>query len=86
MDPRGYAVIAIADEGPGLAPEELHRALEPYFRSATAEGQSGSGLGLRIATNVMAAMDGRIELAGAPSGGLQVELHLPLAERDKPGP
>jgi signal transduction histidine kinase len=74
----GHAVITIADEGPGLPPEELRRVLEPYFRSATAESESGSGLGLHIANGLMAAMGGRIELASEPPGGLKVELHLPL--------
>ncbi|XRQ08761.1 sensor histidine kinase [Actinomadura welshii] len=74
------AVLSIADEGPGVPADECERIREPYYRSEATQDQPGSGMGLHIADTVMAAMNGRLELAAAPSGGLDVRFHLPLAE------
>jgi signal transduction histidine kinase len=74
-----YGVIGIADEGPGIPAGERALALKPYYRSADVGEVPGSGMGLYIADMVMTAMGGRIELATAPSGGLQVNFWLPLS-------
>ncbi|WP_192808939.1 PAS domain-containing sensor histidine kinase [Actinomadura montaniterrae] len=73
-----HGVISIADEGPGLADAELQQALTPYYRSAKTRNLPGAGLGLHIAHTMMTAMRGGIELIHAPTGGLQVNLWLPL--------
>jgi signal transduction histidine kinase len=72
-------VISIADEGPGIPDGEHRLALKPYYRSATTQDLPGSGMGLHIAEVMMTAMHGRIQLATAPSGGLEVNLWLPLS-------
>jgi PAS domain S-box-containing protein len=74
-----YGVISITDEGPGIPDTEHHLALKPYYRSATTQNLPGSGMGLHIAEMIMTAMHGRIELTTAPSGGLEVNLCLPLS-------
>jgi PAS domain S-box-containing protein len=74
-----HGVIDITDEGPGIPPARRHLALRPYYRLPAAKELPGSGLGLHIAEAMMTAMNGRIELADAPSGGLKVRLWLPLA-------
>lgn len=79
-----YGVISIADEGPGVSPEEYELVRKPYYRSASTRSQPGSGMGLYILDTVMAAMNGRVELATAPSGGLEVRFLLPLSTG--PGP
>ncbi|WP_329246121.1 ATP-binding protein [Actinoallomurus sp. NBC_01490] len=80
-----YGVIEITDEGPGIPDAEKHLALKPYFRSVATKDMPGSGLGLHIANVLMTSMHGRITLASAPSGGLQVSLSLPLAPAAEPG-
>lgn len=74
-----YGVIDIADEGPGIPPGERTLVLAPYYRGAAARDLPGSGMGLHVAHVMMTAMNGRIELDTAPSGGLRVSLWLPLA-------
>ncbi|QKG21567.1 PAS/PAC sensor signal transduction histidine kinase [Actinomadura verrucosospora] len=74
-----HGVIVITDEGPGIPEDELDQVLKPYYRSAATRNLPGMGLGLHIAKTAITAMHGRIELASAPSGGLRVALHLPLA-------
>ncbi|MEO3829689.1 PAS domain-containing sensor histidine kinase [Actinomadura sp. B10D3] len=79
----GYAVVTIADEGPGIPADELDLVLKPYYRSASTQALPGAGLGLHIAKTMMCAMQGHIELTSAPSGGLQVDLRLPLATTER---
>lgn len=74
-----YGVISIADEGPGIPADEYDLIRKPYYRSPGARDQPGSGMGLHIADTVVTAMSGRMEVTAAPSGGLEVRFHLPLA-------
>lgn len=75
-----YGVIAIADKGPGIPPEERRLALQPYYRSAASRGLPGSGMGLFVTETLITAMNGSIELADTPAGGLEVRLSLLLTE------
>jgi two-component system phosphate regulon sensor histidine kinase PhoR len=57
---QGQVVLAIADTGPGIPPEELQRVFERFYRSNWAWGTQGTGLGLAIARHIMQAHGGRI--------------------------
>ena len=71
------AVLAVLDDGPGLAPDELQHASERFFRGRHARA-GGSGLGLAIVRAVAERHGGRLELQPGPGGrGLVVRLHLP---------
>ncbi|HEY6000267.1 MAG TPA: ATP-binding protein [bacterium] len=74
----GRAVVLVADNGIGMAPEELERAFERFYQaSASIEG---SGVGLSICRSIMEGMGGTIELASPGRGrGLTATLTLPLA-------
>jgi signal transduction histidine kinase len=52
-------VFFVRDTGPGIAPEDLPRLFERYWRSKTAE-YKGTGLGLSIARGIVDAHGGRI--------------------------
>ncbi|MEU6037467.1 ATP-binding protein [Actinomadura sp. NPDC047616] len=71
-------VISVADRGPGIPSRERDLVLRPRYRSEATRDLPGSGMGLYITATVMTAMNGRLELAPAPSGGLEVRLRLPL--------
>lgn len=60
----GSAVLDVADEGPGIKPDERDRIFEPFFRGTHKDGKTieGSGLGLAIASEYATAHHGRIEL------------------------
>jgi signal transduction histidine kinase len=75
---RGRVVTCrIADDGPGLTPELLARAFEPFV--STRE-ERGRGLGLTIALAVAARHDGEVRLAPAsPGGGCVATLEVPLS-------
>jgi signal transduction histidine kinase len=68
--------IVVRDHGPGLAPEELERARDRFWRSPGTRNQPGSGLGLAIATDLLTSIDGQLHVDAAEGGGLQVSLRL----------
>jgi two-component system, NtrC family, sensor kinase len=67
--------IVFSDSGEGIAPSVVKRLFEPMFTTK----QSGSGLGLVIAHDIIAEHRGRIEL-GTGSAGAVFVLTLPVAE------
>lgn len=75
------AVLTVEDDGPGIPPDQLSRALEPFFRVDPARRRSapGAGLGLAIAREIVTRAGGEIRLANRPEGGLRQEVVLPLS-------
>lgn len=70
-------VLKIEDNGPGMDPEILGRAGEPFF-TTKAPGQ-GMGLGLFLARAVIERLGGRLDLHSLPQQGTTVEIALPRA-------
>lgn len=84
----GSAVLRIADQGPGIAPELRERVFDRFFRDPR-QTQSGSGLGLAIARAAAVQHGGEIVLDAVDGGaGLLVAVRLPLAQSaaGAPGP
>ncbi|MDR3409800.1 MAG: ATP-binding protein [Formivibrio sp.] len=71
--------LLILDEGNGVAPNELEAIFEPFYRGENPVG-NGHGLGLAIARRIITAHGGRIHARNRASGGLCVEINLPLAQ------
>lgn len=74
--PGPYAVIAVQDQGPGIAAEDLDRIFEPFF-SRKALGRSGSGLGLAIVWSTVRSHQGFVHCSSNPQGTL-FEVWLPV--------
>jgi two-component system OmpR family sensor kinase len=75
------AIVQIDDSGPGIAPSELQRVFEPFFRGSRPQG-GGSGLGLSIVKRALETLGGSITLEnvnGPARSGLSVRVCLPLA-------
>ncbi len=68
----GQLIIAIADDGPGVAEEKLDAILQRGRRLS--EGKDGFGLGLAIAVEVAKAYGFDLTLARSRFGGLEVRL------------
>jgi len=75
----GHVEIVVRDTGPGLAPEELERATDRFWRSPGQINTEGSGLGLAIAARTVALGGGELGLQSPPDGGLRVVARLPRA-------
>jgi two-component system OmpR family sensor kinase len=72
------AIVTVTDHGPGIAPENLGRIFEPFYRASGGEGGAqGFGLGLAIAQRAIEAHGGQIRAANVEGGGLRVEIDLP---------
>lgn len=66
--------IAVADRGPGIAPDVLPRLFEPFFTTKSA-GQ-GLGLGLAISASIANALGGTLSVAPREGGGAVFTLTL----------
>lgn len=64
--------VQVEDDGPGISPDDLERAFEPFFRAETSRNRStgGSGLGLGIARAIAHSHGASIELSNLSAGGL----------------
>lgn len=64
----GGAAITVSDSGPGIEPVDLPLVFERFYRGTTAQG-TGSGIGLAIAHELVAALGGEISASNDPAGG-----------------
>lgn len=67
------ATITFADDGDGVAPENLERIFIPFF---TTRGK-GTGLGLAIAQKMVLDHEGQLDVVSPPGGGTVFRVHLP---------
>jgi signal transduction histidine kinase len=74
------AVIAVADEGPGLPPDELRRAGDRFWRARRHQNVDGSGLGLAIARTLLERDGGGLDLRPRRPRGLEARLRLGVPE------
>jgi two-component system sensor histidine kinase GlrK len=73
----GLACIDIRDAGPGVAQADRERIFEPFYRGERQplDAARGSGIGLSIVQEYIAAHGGRIELLpGSPGAHFRIEL------------
>jgi two-component system sensor histidine kinase KdpD len=81
-------VIGVHDRGPGLAPADLPRVFERFYRGSDAvrARASGTGLGLWIARGLLAAAQGRIWAENDPNGGAVFTMVVPANTRARDEP
>jgi len=77
-----WAKVEIRDTGIGIAPSELNRIFERFYRSSKAPKGAGSGLGLSIAQWVVRAHNGRITVSSKQGEGSTFTVWLPLFDGD----
>lgn len=75
-----WLTVTVEDDGPGIAPADRARMLEPYERGDASRNRAtgGSGLGLALADRIVLRHGGTLELGEAASGGLRVRVTLPV--------
>jgi heavy metal sensor kinase len=75
----GLAVLTVADTGRGIAPDDLPRVFERFYRADQSRtGNGNSGLGLSICKAIVEAHGGTIEAAGEPGSGAVFTVRLPM--------
>ena len=81
---RSAVQVRVADQGPGIGPEDRERVFEPFTQldAARPDARGGSGLGLAISRAIVLAHGGRIWIEGAPGGGTAVVFQIPMRGAD----
>lgn len=71
-------VIEVADNGPGIAPDQIERLFERFQESEShSSRQRSSGLGLSFCKMAIAAHNGAIEVSSIPGDGANFRIRLP---------
>lgn len=73
---RRELLVRVRDNGPGVDPAVRDRIFQPFFTTKS----SGTGLGLSLVQKIIVTHNGRITPVHPATGGLCMEISLPLAE------
>lgn len=78
----GYAVLAVADDGPGIPEHDRIRVFDRFVRLERdrARSSGGTGLGLAIVAEIAAAHGGDVSIGDRPGGGTVLTVQLPLTK------
>jgi two-component system OmpR family sensor kinase len=77
---RGTVVLAVADEGPGMTPDEAARVFERFYRADQSRSRNGgTGLGLAIVAALVAGHGGTVDVETSPGAGCCFRVEIPLA-------
>ena len=80
VEPEGDgAVITVADNGPGMEPDEAAHIFERFYRSdpSRSRSQGGAGLGLSIVNAIVSNHGGTVSAEGQLGAGTTFTVHLP---------
>ena len=72
------ARLVIADDGPGIAAEDLAKVFDLFYTTRP----DGSGVGLTLVRQAVELLGGQVEIVSSPESGTEVTLSLPLADPD----
>ena len=78
----GCAIVAVADDGPGLDADEAAQVFERFYRAdpSRSRAHGGAGLGLAIVKAIVTAHGGEVSAGAAAGGGALFTVRLPAAE------
>jgi signal transduction histidine kinase len=77
IDSEQTLTIEVEDTGAGIAPAEIDRLFDRFYRGPTEERRSGFGLGLPITKEAVEALGGRIEILSELGSGTTARIVLP---------
>jgi PAS domain S-box-containing protein len=83
VPPGRYVEIVVADNGPGIPHDILHRVLDPFFTTKT-EGK-GAGLGLSVAYGFARQSGGTLYIESKQGNGASIHILLPYTDASLPG-
>jgi two-component system, OmpR family, sensor histidine kinase SenX3 len=81
-----HVEIAVTDRGIGIAPKELDRIFERFYRSDRARSRAtgGTGLGLAIVKHIATNHGGRVDVSSTLGEGSTFTLRLPARPPEAP--
>ena len=79
-----HVEIAVADQGIGIAPNDVDRIFERFYRADQARSRAtgGTGLGLAIVKHIASNHGGRVDVSSTLGGGSTFTLRLPARPPD----
>lgn len=86
--PGGRIRFVVADDGPGIPPDQRTRVFDRFHRTDAARDRAsgGTGLGLAIVEAIAKAHGGQAKAGESFAGGAQVEIELPRFDSTDPAP
>ena len=77
--------VDVTDTGPGLAPDDIQRVLQPFEQGDRFDTRAhdGAGLGLALATRLAARLGGSLDIDSAPGEGSEFSVTLPVVVSDE---
>lgn len=80
-DERAWVRLTVADDGPGMATDQVSRVFERFYRVDESRNRKtgGAGLGLAIVQSLVLAHGGAIEVVSSPHAGTTFLVRLPLS-------
>ncbi|HPO09073.1 MAG TPA: ATP-binding protein, partial [bacterium] len=78
----GEVVVSVRDEGIGIAPQNLKRICEKFYRvdDPRVRERGGSGLGLSVVKHIIEGHNGRLDIQSTPGKGSVFSLCLPIPD------
>lgn len=79
MTPQAF-ILTFSDSAPGVSEAQLAQIFERFYRTEGSRNRAsgGSGLGLAICQNIVQAHGGQLSATHSPSGGISINVELPL--------
>jgi CheY-like chemotaxis protein len=74
-----YAMLSVRDNGPGMPPEVIDRAFEPFY--TTKPKGEGTGLGLATVYGIVTQARGNVRITSEPGHGTTVTVLLPVTDQ-----
>lgn len=72
--------IQVADDGPGIPPEEQAKVFEPFYQTAFANKKSGVGIGLSLVKLLVEKHNGKVYINPTYTNGCEVCVDIPQCE------
>lgn len=85
VDEQSDLKVSVLDNGIGIAPLDLEKIFEKFYRLQSPQNVSGTGLGLSICRGIVEAHGGRIWAQNRPNGGSEFIFTLPVDETARTG-
>jgi two-component system sensor histidine kinase BaeS len=76
--------VVVADSGPGIGQDDLPRIFDRFYRGSSSAGKPGTGIGLAVVSELVAAHGGTVRAESPPGRGAVFTVTLP-AGRDRGG-